>query len=1247
MAVGTLGLLLAARAAWSLPALADLQVEQVISKTRSGYEALPSVKIAFSLGAPAEVTVWIGRHLAATQQNQSEYVADPYLVRTLKLGRLAAGPHEVTWNGLGERGQRVTETQVVPPKTSGAASKGEPLTRQTPVNLFRITVEAPPEKLSANFRRLEGMVDASRSFPAFGGAVQDGRGNLYLAERATWRGRRYASGWRLDQTYPRSASAQAQDPVECYDVALDSQGNLCLMAPSGVYRYDPAGNPLPWTANEPYVNYPYAFPGVTSNVLGVRFNPKAAPETDAVKPTGEAAKMDPSELVRKPGFAYQWGGMAIDKQDNLYLGRVDPNPEIQVFDATGKYLRSIALPGDAAPYSLRVGTDGALWVAGGKALIHLSPAIGGEPKVLDVPVNFLHVGADGSVYGVNGGELWRVAPSGELIPFSVKAPYVRENGQFLDLRPVANNVPEDTAGYAAFIHGIVAGEKDFYLSVSPSDAPDAAEGRLLHFSADGTFLPDTLSASLGQHRPGNVFVDSDPPMFDLLVNNLSEKEQPLTADWVLTDFDGKATKGSLQFIARPLQRQRVPLIPDAGQMGHYRFAVTLRQGDQVVTTLNTQLARIRSRRLTPEEYSPFAMCWGTDFYLMGLAGVKTERVGSAYWGKIEPLEGISMPDPKEAIQWPDSLEGYRKYADRWSVALPEGFSYGEPWLGGSFPGCRIFSYDRFYRYCMRVVDKFGGRGVPHYQFWNEPNYFWRVPGPFSREHFALVAKHTWSIVKARDKNARAICDGDAGSTRMMEELALYGANLYNDTIQIHYPGAQAAEGGQLKDTDQPEGRLPMLKDLVAIRDRYYPGKPIWNTEEGWWGAKTKSPEIGATVIPRIYIPQMAAGVDRIFWFAQSSVEDPTYLLDGDSAPNPAYCSYATMTRLLEGAEYMGAADLGPGTMAHLFSQGSTVILAAWSTGGEKQVLLDAGADRAGVTDLMDRQSDLRAVAGKLPLTLSERVQYISFPRTAWAAGIAKADLTRRLSTLKVGAVSAIPLQIAEATRTAPTDPQAMSRLFYLIQAARQAALAGDSPQVEQGTEAVVKGAREEVDRREGADGYLRQARVALNWTNRLFRAAQRQGGAVAGGLAWASVLAARATSALAGVETPAYPGVVVNAYLEPRSVRQNADPAQPLDEKFPFEIERKAGSSFELELTVWNYYRHPIAGVVEPRLPAGWKATPERTAYAIEPGKFERYVYTVTVPGNTAPGLYPVGGVRNTASQSGNEIHTQRVRVTR
>ena len=1220
--------------------ISNLRIVQPIRQLDQAFEAQGKIGIEFDLAAPADVTVQVDRHLATIggdahgnppgSVGQYCYIAEPPPVRTLKLGTLQPGHHRASWDGLTADGKPVVELQAPDYKEIAKSQTiPETLLLDVPVDRFRFTVRAGGEEPAANFERAVGGISASRFVPAFTGAVRDANGSIVVADRRAWRGRRYSPEWRLEQTLPADPRGHTSDPIHCSDAAVDSRNNVYLLCAPGIYKFTPDGAPAAWDAREDYISNPY--PIQVRNVLG--------------KVLDEKTDKDPG----KPGFSFGWGGIAIDTQDNVYLAERAPRPRILVFDPSGAFVREVPSPGAQPPTLLRFGTDGTLYVATGRGVAGIDPENGEVRRTIAREASSLHVGPDGVIYCYHSSRVWRLKPDGSPLPFTAKADYVGKDSLQLDLKPPKDAAAPDSGPYAGHIFCVV-GEPggSFRISAGTTSHPYRnTDKRLLHFAADGSFLPDTLSAAIEQHQPGNVFLDNQPARFELFVNNLADSEQEITVDWTLTDFDGKQTRGSAQYAAAPLARQALPLVVDAPEFGHYLLNVKLSAGGNVFASLDTMLARLRSRTITKDPDSPFAVNWAVNCYLMALCGAKADSSASNWWHKIEPVEGFFMKYPGDAIQWSQGMEGFRRYCDRWGISCSEGFCYGEPWLG--IPNHRIYSYDRFFGYCLGVMDRFRGQGVGDYKFWNEPNFFWNVPKPFGREHFALVGKHAWCIVKARDKDALAGMDGNAGNNDMMRQLAQFGANDFNDSVQIHYPGAKPLKFDQITVSGEPENKLEMMRELVEIRDRFYPGKPIWNTEEGWWGSKTKSLEIGAVVIPRVYITQMALGADRIWWYqmGRGGEDDPTHLLGPQNLPYATYVSYAAMTRHLEGAEYVGRVDFGkPELFGHLFSRGDRAVLAAWCIQGETEVSVPAGVRAATVADLMDRTHELKAEDGVLPLKLSKRVQYVTFPATEWTRGVAKAELDRRLAALQVASADDLFTEVRKSAKTAHADAAAMTRLFYLVHAGRQAAPAGVRFMPGFNGSAAAE-ARKAVEAKEAPDGYLRRARVALGWTERLDRSAARLGGETGRGLLEAADLASIAARQIADVEGVIYPGVVINAYLEPRSVREGADPKQPLDEKFRFEIEKKPGESFELELTVWNYYRHLVEGSVRPRLPQGWQATPGPQAFKVEPGKFQRFVFTVNIHADAPDGVREVGGQTDYRGVQVPEIHAQRVRVTR
>jgi hypothetical protein len=643
------------------------------------------------------------------------------------------------------------------------------------------------------------------------------------------------------------------------------------------------------------------------------------------------------------------------------------------------------------------------------------------------------------------------------------------------------------------------------------------------------------------------------------------------------------------------------------------------------------------------------MCGVGEFEVMKLAGIKSHRGDSASWANtVEPLSGVFYPDRPDVVQHPrGGAEPFRAYARREGFLLLNGLNYGENWLGGDWVGQPthfLYSYDRFFDYCLRILDRFSGKGETFYQFWNEPDNFWR-PGfnnnAKGSEHFTLVQQHVWSMVKARDKNALAIADGDVNATQAMDEFALYGAANANDTVQMHYPGAFNVAWDDIRVPDLPEAHASFIAKLVQTRDKSFPGKEIWNTEDTV-PANPRTPEVAAANLPRMFIPQIAVGVDKIYLFSQTGTNsirrDVSSFLDENGDPFPAYVSLAAMTKLVEGAVFVGRKQYDAEACGYLFARGQDFVLAANTYSGTRSVPVDAGGS---IVDLIGRTKGTTSAS----LMISPQMQYVLLPRTsAGALAIAENELQRQLDALSLPNVEAIPAEVTRIAKSAPTDPLMMNRLYYLIKAAKVAGAAGRAPATS--AAGLASAARQAVEAREGIDGYLRAARLTLDWTERLVQEAARDST-----MGWALSLAAQATQDIVPVEALAYPGVVINTFIgtpgEIQGIR-SITPARDqmstsIDDKFRFEIDRLPGQTFEIEITVCNYYRHSVSGTVSPRLPLGWVASPGQASYSVPAGQRQRFMFTVAIPQSVGGQKYFVGGKTQYNGQEVREIHTARI----
>ncbi len=221
--------------------LSQLRVEQKLEREDHLYRAGPELNISFRLAEPSDVTITIARHLAGYAEYKWPYLAKPFPVRTLKIGRLDAGTQAVTWDGLDENGQPIVELQNVTPaeleRLKLTTATHDELTKTVPVNLLQVTVESGNERLIMNFERAPDAVQTNRRVRPFTSSVLDREGNYLVSDFQGGRVLRYSKDWALLDSWPKDHSrGEGYEPAECLEAGVDSQGNVFAMTNAGVYR---------------------------------------------------------------------------------------------------------------------------------------------------------------------------------------------------------------------------------------------------------------------------------------------------------------------------------------------------------------------------------------------------------------------------------------------------------------------------------------------------------------------------------------------------------------------------------------------------------------------------------------------------------------------------------------------------------------------------------------------------------------------------------------------------------------------------------------------------------------------------------------------------------------------------------------------------------------------------------------------------------------------------------------------------
>ena len=489
---------------------------------------------------------------------------------------------------------------------------------------------------------------------------------------------------------------------------------------------------------------------------------------------------DAQEAVKQPGFSFQWGGAAIDKNDNIFLARLNPTSEIQVFDPKGKFLRKLALKDNLQPYSMRFGIDGALWLGCVNNLLRIDPLTGNEEKnIANVSARTVHIGPDGTIYLFGDSRVWRFTPTGEVLPFTTTGTTVKEKGRYLNLNPRDNNVPAGTAGYALDISSVIGhADGSFEILTAWMDDPRNGKRAVLRFAADGTYQPHTPAITVLPQQTGNVFLDSEPANLAIQYCNLASQVTTVAVATTVTNLAEEIVSTNQNENSLPaltITTALHPLDPIVTQglqppdtrnyFGYYTIDVKATTGQLSLTNERLFGGRVTDRDNIFNPYSPFgSVRMDANPELLRRIGGGLNRGHSAvYWDEVEPKPGEWLFYPA------DSLTYLRERA----LPTMSILGYGEPWDNGGFPRCRITSYDTFWQYCSQVISHYKGTPMM-WQFWNEPNYFWHVPGAYRYEQYAMALKGVYAIAKAIDPNTKLICDGFAGEAQGMKQLGEWG-----------------------------------------------------------------------------------------------------------------------------------------------------------------------------------------------------------------------------------------------------------------------------------------------------------------------------------------------------------------------------------------------------------------------------------------------------------------------------------------
>ena len=452
--------------------------------------------------------------------------------------------------------------------------------------------------------------------------------------------------------------------------------------------------------------------------------------------------------------------------------------------------------------------------------------------------------------------------------------------------------------------------------------------------------------------------------FHAQARSLASRPLDATLHWVVRDWEQRERLRGHCALRLPAHGQPVtvevplPALPKAFHFAEAEFGLEL-PGQSVAPARAYWLAPVPARpQAALDPQSPFGMgvylCRYSPESMEEVArkaraaGVKWSRE-DFNWDRIEPHPG--------EFHW-EYYDRLLECATRNGITVYAIVGYWTSW-SKAYTAEGISQYVAFLR---QLVRHYHGR-IQQWEIWNEPNiFFWQGP----KELYADLLKASYTAVKEEDPTAQVLGLSTAGTDfRFIEKMLKLEAPF--DILTIHPYRRQLDDQAFIND-------LKKASDLVRLPNGTR--RPVWLTELGWathiphpvlkQDFEPVSPRVQAELIVRAYLCSIGSGVEpRTFWYDfRNDGTDPFYfehnmgILGQDGRPKPAYLTYATLSRLLEGARLVGPMEAGPGNFAYRFAgAGARQVIAVWNPHTDATAELKLLANRIRVVNAVGEVSE--------------------------------------------------------------------------------------------------------------------------------------------------------------------------------------------------------------------------------------------------------------------------------------------------
>jgi len=274
-------------------------------------------------------------------------------------------------------------------------------------------------------------------------------------------------------------------------------------------------------------------------------------------------------------------------------------------------------------------------------------------------------------------------------------------------------------------------------------------------------------------------------------------------------------------------------------------------------------------------------------------------------------------------------------------------------------------YDQFLQWVITGAKE---GGFTHYEVWNEPVPYAYWMGPME----SVVKLHEVTYKAIKKVQPDAVVLGPCPYSFVWDFIEKYfelGGAKWIDDVVIHAYG-----GNPDIDFSANLRRLKSIMKKFGIGDR-----DIYITELGY-----RTPVVTerqqAQFMVRAYMYAWSEGVRLLTWhmlWDYSGKGDPGMaILRHDHTPRPSYVAYATMTRVLERAKYLGTVEgMSETQRGFRFEKRGRIIRVLWDTRGASRLTLEVNSP-AELINLVGGSSMLKPGEGKLIVPLSLDPVYV-------------------------------------------------------------------------------------------------------------------------------------------------------------------------------------------------------------------------------------------------------------------------------